>query len=31
MRVGAARVNSTDINTRLAWYSKGDGEAEDAS
>ncbi|MDO6788361.1 alcohol dehydrogenase family protein [Cobetia marina] len=31
VRVGAAGVNNTDINTRLAWYSKGDGEAEDAS
>lgn len=25
VRVGAAGVNNTDINTRLAWYSKGDG------
>ncbi|MEE3215420.1 MAG: zinc-binding dehydrogenase, partial [Pseudomonadota bacterium] len=24
-------VNNTDINTRLAWYSKGDGDSEDAS
>ena len=31
VRVGAAGVNNTDLNTRLAWYSKGDGEAEDAS
>nr|WP_202884383.1 alcohol dehydrogenase family protein [Halomonas sp. YLGW01] len=31
IRVAAAGVNNTDINTRLAWYSKGDGESEDAS
>lgn len=31
VRVGAAGVNNTDINTRLAWYSKGDGDAGDAS
>ena len=31
IRVGAAGVNNTDINTRVAWYSKGDGEADDAS
>lgn len=30
VRVGAAGVNNTDINARLAWYSKGDGESEDA-
>ena len=24
IRVGAAAVNNTDINTRTAWYSKGD-------
>lgn len=29
--VGAAGVNNTDINTRLGWYSKGDGDADDAS
>ena len=29
--VGAAAVNNTDINTRKAWYSKGDGESSDAS
>ncbi len=29
--VEAAAVNNTDINTRLAWYSKSDGGAEDAS
>ena len=31
IRVGAAGVNNTDINTRIAWYSKGDGEADDAT
>jgi NADPH:quinone reductase-like Zn-dependent oxidoreductase len=31
VRVGAAGVNNTDINTRTAWYSKGDGEAADAT
>ncbi|WP_424940172.1 zinc-binding dehydrogenase [Aliiroseovarius sp. S253] len=31
IRVGAAGVNNTDVNTRLAWYSKGDSDAEDAS
>ncbi len=31
VRVGATAVNNTDINTRLAWYSKSDGEAADAS
>ncbi|QEA40339.1 zinc-binding dehydrogenase [Pistricoccus aurantiacus] len=31
IRVAAAGVNNTDINTRLAWYSKGNGESEDAS
>jgi NADPH:quinone reductase-like Zn-dependent oxidoreductase len=31
IRVGAAGVNNTDINTRLAWYSKGDGASDDAS
>jgi len=30
IRVAAAAVNNTDINTRKAWYSKGDAEAEDA-
>lgn len=29
--VVAAGVNNTDINTRLAWYSKGDGASDDAS
>lgn len=31
VRVGAAAVNNTDINTRTAWYSKQDGAGEDAS
>lgn len=31
IRVGAAGVNNTDINTRTAWYSKGDAEAKDAA
>ena len=30
IRVSAAGVNNTDINTRLAWYSKGEGESDDA-
>lgn len=31
IRVSAAGVNNTDINTRIGWYSKSDGAAEDAS
>ncbi|MEO1093998.1 MAG: alcohol dehydrogenase family protein [Cyanobacteria bacterium J06638_28] len=31
IRVAAAAVNNTDINTRLAWYSKGEGASDDAS
>ncbi|MCW9035134.1 MAG: alcohol dehydrogenase family protein [Rhodospirillales bacterium] len=31
IRVSAAGVNNTDINTRTAWYSKGDNEDHDAS
>jgi len=31
VRVAAAGVNNTDINTRVGWYSKGDNAAEDAS
>lgn len=31
IRVAAAGVNNTDINTRLAWYSKKDGAGEDAT
>ncbi len=30
VRVAAAGVNNTDINTRTAWYSKGDRDAADA-
>lgn len=29
--VGAAGVNNTDINTRTAWYSKGDADAVDGT
>lgn len=28
IRVSAAAVNNTDINTRTAWYSKGDSSAD---
>ncbi|SHH29992.1 alcohol dehydrogenase family protein [Ferrimonas marina] len=31
IKVAAAAVNNTDINTRLAWYSKSDGDSADAS
>ncbi|MFM2587512.1 alcohol dehydrogenase family protein [Vibrio sp. TBV020] len=31
IRVRAAGVNNTDINTRIGWYSKGDNDSEDAS
>ncbi len=31
VHVAAAGVNNTDINTRLAWYSKHEGASEDAS
>ena len=31
VQVGAAGINNTDINTRLAWYSKQDGDSSDAS
>jgi NADPH:quinone reductase-like Zn-dependent oxidoreductase len=31
IRVAAAGVNNTDINTRMAWYSKKEGASEDAS
>ena len=31
VRVAAAAVNNTDINTRTAWYSKLNGSSEDAS
>lgn len=30
IRVGAAAVNNTDINTRIGWYSKAIAEATDA-
>lgn len=31
VRVSAAGVNNTDINTRTGWYSKGEAEADDAT
>ena len=31
VKIAAAGVNNTDINTRIGWYSKGDRDAEDAS
>ncbi len=31
VRVAAAGINNTDINTRVAWYSKKEGASEDAS
>ncbi|MBA4307081.1 MAG: alcohol dehydrogenase [Sphingopyxis sp.] len=31
IRIGAAAVNNTDINTRIGWYSKAVAEATDAS
>ena len=31
IKVAAAGINNTDINTRVAWYSKSKGDAEDAS
>jgi len=31
IRVAAAGMNNTDINTRTAWYSKGDHDDADAS
>jgi len=30
IRVAAAGVNNTDVNTRIGWYSKNDGDAADA-
>ncbi len=30
IRIAAAGVNNTDINTRIGWYSKTGGSAEDA-
>lgn len=31
VKVAAAAVNNTDINTRIGWYSKGDAASEDAA
>ena len=31
IRVAAAAVNNTDLNTRTGWYSKGEGDAADAA
>lgn len=31
IRVAAAGVNNTDINTRIGWYSKSDNDSDDAS
>ena len=31
VRVAAAGVNNTDINTRIGWYSKTDGTGEGGS
>lgn len=31
VRVAAAGINNTDINTRIAWYSKNESASEDAS
>lgn len=31
IKTAAAGLNNTDINTRIGWYSKGNGDAEDAS
>jgi len=31
IKVSAAGVNNTDINTRLGWYSKSSGDSSDAS
>ncbi len=31
IRIGAAAVNNTDINTRIGWYSKAVAEATDAN
>ncbi len=31
IRVAAAGINNTDINTRIAWYSKNEGASADAS
>ncbi|GEA49655.1 alcohol dehydrogenase [Vibrio inusitatus NBRC 102082] len=31
IKVSAAGVNNTDINTRIGWYSKNDADGDDAS
>ena len=31
IKVGAAGVNNTDVNTRIGWYSKSDNPSEDAT
>ena len=31
IKVGAAGVNNTDLNTRIGWYSKSSGNSDDAS
>lgn len=31
IKVGGAAINNTDINTRKAWYSKGESDSDDAS
>lgn len=31
IKVGAAGVNNTDLNTRLGWYSKSNGDSNNAS
>ena len=31
IKVGACGLNNTDINTRIGWYSKGDGDSDDAT
>jgi NADPH:quinone reductase-like Zn-dependent oxidoreductase len=31
IEVKAAGINNTDINTRIAWYSKNDGDSSDAA
>jgi NADPH:quinone reductase-like Zn-dependent oxidoreductase len=31
IKVCAAGVNNTDLNTRLGWYSKSNGDSSDAS
>jgi len=30
IKISAAGVNNTDINTRIGWYSKSNGDSEDA-